>query len=576
MLGWARRRELLRIENLGLLAWIIAAGILRYRIPYGVSHKDEAFYSAIPYSFLLGSRPYVEELALHQNAAILMLPFYRVYLAIAGSADGIILFNRYLYFGYAAFCSFTTFGLAKRLTSRSTAYWAAALVLTFSYDNLFALSYNTIGAFSFYCAMVWTARAMTEPRPGWRLFGASLFLLAGVFAYPALLAAALPCAGAALFWLFKFTPKAARRSALLGLGGGVVVGALALMALARTLSAERVAALIQFSRSMGYADGSPLAKLDFFASPVWALRGPLLLGCGAMLLILPVAAYFLNRGLWLIAAGIFALLVLDDRLSVLELSAVSFASTFLMAMPVLAPVCIALNRTWRYGALVLTFLWAPSVISMLCVAYASANGYHASSLGSLGALLAGVTSLSALVDKLAIQRPHNRLGYGAVLGSFLVVTLYIQIYGLFEAVYDESMAFRSCNTRVRSGPFRGTRTNRAEAERTMSVDRDLKEAAKVGQTLAVFDSFPSGYLSTHLRPKTFSHWVLALHGTYYKRMMRQTYGTPEERPDVILQIGMTVRARQFWRRYLKREYLVVADRPEYGYAIWQKRSLLQR
>jgi len=76
------------------LVWAIAALSLLHRLPYGVSHRDEAFYGAMPYSFLLGNRPYVDELARHQNAGILVLPFFRLYRAIVGSADGIILFNR--------------------------------------------------------------------------------------------------------------------------------------------------------------------------------------------------------------------------------------------------------------------------------------------------------------------------------------------------------------------------------------------------------------------------------------------------------------------------------------------------
>ena len=91
---WRRFRQLTAFELTSLLAWLVALGVLRYRIPFGVSHRDEAFYSAMPYSFLIGNQPYVDERALHQNAGILLMPLYRLYLAIAGSADGIVLFNR--------------------------------------------------------------------------------------------------------------------------------------------------------------------------------------------------------------------------------------------------------------------------------------------------------------------------------------------------------------------------------------------------------------------------------------------------------------------------------------------------
>src|SRR6478609_11255676 len=102
---WSRIRRLTASETLAVLAWLVALGVLRYRIPYGVSHRDEAFYSAMPYSFLIGNQPYLDERTVHQNAGILLMPLYRLYLALAGSTDGIILFNRYLYLAYMTFAS---------------------------------------------------------------------------------------------------------------------------------------------------------------------------------------------------------------------------------------------------------------------------------------------------------------------------------------------------------------------------------------------------------------------------------------------------------------------------------------
>jgi hypothetical protein len=118
---WRTIRKLSAAELLSLLAWFVALGALRYRIPYGVSHRDEAFYSAMPYSFLIGNQPYVDERLVHQNAAILLMPLYRLYLAVAGSADGIILFNRYLYLVYIGFTSLLAWRLLRRIVNFSSA-----------------------------------------------------------------------------------------------------------------------------------------------------------------------------------------------------------------------------------------------------------------------------------------------------------------------------------------------------------------------------------------------------------------------------------------------------------------------
>ena len=142
---WSKVRELSRTEIIAALAWLFALGVLRYRIPYGVSHREEAFYSAMPYSFLIGNQPYFDERAIHQSAGILLMPLYWLYLAVARSADGIILFNRYLYFIYVGVCSLLVCRLVARIANFSSACWAAALVVSFGYFNLFALSYNTPG-----------------------------------------------------------------------------------------------------------------------------------------------------------------------------------------------------------------------------------------------------------------------------------------------------------------------------------------------------------------------------------------------------------------------------------------------
>src|SRR6186713_1769777 len=68
----------------GVLAWLIAGLVLMFRVPVGTASTDEAFYSAMTYGFLLGNKPYLDELAFHQNAAILLMPFYRAYVWLRG------------------------------------------------------------------------------------------------------------------------------------------------------------------------------------------------------------------------------------------------------------------------------------------------------------------------------------------------------------------------------------------------------------------------------------------------------------------------------------------------------------
>src|SRR5450432_1674086 len=276
---WRRLSRISEIPKVALaaaLAWLIAAFALLHRLPYGVSHGDEAFYSAMPYSFAIGNRPYFDELAIHENAGVLLVPFYRVYLAIAGSADGIILFNRYLYFVYASVGSWLTYRFVKRIDRCSTGCWAAALVMTFAYFNIFALSYNTQGAFGFLCGILCAATALQEARPGRQLFVASLFLVSAVFSYPGLVVSFLPYTLLVLAWLYRKLEAPSRRNALAGLGAGAALAVLIAVPLVIWIGKDNFRRMLAFQQSLGYLTQSALHRLDFYHSGAWPWRWSLL------------------------------------------------------------------------------------------------------------------------------------------------------------------------------------------------------------------------------------------------------------------------------------------------------------
>ena len=346
-------------------AWVMAAAALLHRIPYGTSNRDEAFYSAMPYSFLLGNRPYVDELAMHQNAGILLMPLYRAYLLVVGSADGIILFNRYLYFACVSACSILSYQLARRLSDRATACLVGALVVSFSYFNIFALSYNSCGAFGFLCGVLCCARALLEPRPGMRLFLAGLFFLCAMFSYPGMAPAVLAELVLVLYWLKRETDPAARRSALWGLGVSVVLTVSFVLGFAWWLGPAGLHRLLAFSQSMGYGTRGLFAKLDYFRSDAWQWHWALL-GFASLFAAVPAACRPVTRAPWLVA--VLALLAyVGCSWLTLSLTKPTAATICLTALPVLAPACVAFDRSQKNGRFLLQLVWAPSVLSMICI-----------------------------------------------------------------------------------------------------------------------------------------------------------------------------------------------------------------
>lgn len=570
---WRRLRQLTATESISAFSWLGALGVLRYRIPYGVNHSDEAFYSALPYSFLIGNQPYLDERTVHQNAGILLMPLYRLYLAAAGSTDGIILFNRYLYLTYIAFVSVLAFRLITRIVNFSTGCWAAALLVCFGYFNLFTLSYNTEGALGFMCGVLLSAHALLGPRPGRGLFFANVFFLSAVFSYPVLFIVLLPYDLAVLAWLYWKSSRESRVSGLLGLAAAFLLALAIFVPFAFWFSGLRYERVHGLQLGQGYDFVSGLSRLNFYRSPVWGWRSALL-AYSATFVLVPLAFRWLRRGVWLLAP-FSALACLACYRMGWGLGAITLATFFFMAIPVLAPVCVALNRDWPYGRPLLIFVWAPSVLSMLAVTYSSSNGWFAALLGALGALVSGIAAFGALLEQRAARDVEAGWAYRLALICFAGACLACEMHSMFAYMYGViPVPFASHDTRVKSGPMRGTIGSSADAALAETIDRDLKSVAEKGRTLTIFDAFPSGYLSTRLLPRCWSVWITwGLPKPLLKQLMAETFGGPGQLPDLVLKINVDKQSKASWAKYERGHYHKLLERKEFGYVILLRNDL---
>jgi hypothetical protein len=242
-----------------------------------------------------------------------------------------------------------------------------------------------------------------------------------------------------------------------------------------------------------------------------------------------------------------------------------------MAVPVLAPACVALNSQWRYGRFVLALVWLPSVLEMLATVLTSSNGYWAMSLGSLGAIVAGVTSLAALLQHLAQREPRDRLGHLLVFATFFGMLLALHVDSLYGTVYDINSILSMHDTRIEQGPFQGAMATATEAAFSTVIDGDLKSVENKGETLTVFDDYATGYLSTRLRPRTFTPWIYwGMETKFRDWLMDSTFDRPDQLPDLVLKIHMQPLTQQLWAKYERDLYVPIVSRPEYNYVILKR------
>ncbi|MFZ5890997.1 MAG: hypothetical protein ACOY0T_08100 [Myxococcota bacterium] len=551
-----------------IVAWLIAGLVLILRVPVGTGGTDEPFYSAMTYGFLLGNKPYLDELAIHQNAAILLMPLYSVYVWLHGT-DGIILFNRWLYVVYAGFCSYLTYRFVAQVAGRALGCWCAALILSFTYYNLLALSYNTFGAFGFLCGVLLSALAFFE-RPGRNLFLASVFFGTAIFSYPTLLLAFLLHVPLLVWRLHQRLPREEFKRALIGLGLGVLGCIVAAVAFILWIAPGGLQRALEFAEGIGYARHTLLEKVENYRDALLAQRWQWL-GFAALFVTLPALLASVPRSAPALAA-ITPLTFLALYFSGLKATLTTHPATFQTLLPLLAPACSLAARSFRERRLVLALLWLPGVVSMITIALTSANGLAVAYLGTLPTLVAGVVSLAKLSEELSYTSPREPYTTLCVYG-FCAAALIAQLHNLRDLAYSEQQKVRDNDTRVSAGPFRGALTGAQQAALLVAVDEDLKRVEEPGKTLAIFDSFSVGYLATRMRPRTFTHWLVwAFEPQYIRRMMQMTYGDPATQPDFVLLVKTGIDRRHRWRRRFEKNYATIVSRPELGYAILKRVS----
>ena len=158
---------------------IMAAVFLFWKCRYGFANKDESLYLAIPYRLWQGDGLFVNEWNLSAFSSFLLMPFVSVYMAIAGTTEGILLNFRYIFTAVQGLCAVFMYFKLKRYNWVGAV--AAALVF-FIYTpfGIMALSYNSVGI---QCVAVASVLLLTNEK------GAKLpYIAAGV-----LFAAAVLC-----------------------------------------------------------------------------------------------------------------------------------------------------------------------------------------------------------------------------------------------------------------------------------------------------------------------------------------------------------------------------------------------
>lgn len=155
-----------------LFCLIIAVGVFIWKAPYGFGFEDESWYLTFSHRLFMGDAFITEDWHLAQFIGFLLYWPTKLYIILAGSTDGIILFFRYLFIVFQATVSAVIYW---RLRNYGLFSIFAALIFYFNlaYFTFMSLNYYSMGLGFTVLAAVLMATA--------KKFSKILFYTAGLF-----------------------------------------------------------------------------------------------------------------------------------------------------------------------------------------------------------------------------------------------------------------------------------------------------------------------------------------------------------------------------------------------------------
>jgi hypothetical protein len=458
---------------------LVLVALAYWRLYYGIDFTDESFYVAVPYRFVLGAKPYVDELSVTQtNTGILLYPFVWAYHRVAGRT-GIVLFVRHLHFLLALGVGGATFVSLRRLLGFTAATVVAAIAFLFVPFDIPSVSYDSLGSGLFTAGCLLGFLSRRDPRVR---VPAGLCLGLAAFAYPPLIVAVV-CACA----LRLVVVRGRRLADLLGfVAPALLVPIGGMGALAAAFGLHRIVDDYRLSAAnLGEAGGIPklrqIATHEWTTFPYWY----------AVLAALCVVALTWRR-VPRVAAAVVALLPL--AFVPRDVHSYSASLDYVAHFGWLAvPLLFGLRRDRELSAL-FALVWVPALVGGVTTAYSSANGGVNFGVGFFPAAIVAVA--------LAV-RAAGQLG-GPTIAPAVVTCALLGVFGLVPVYRDSSL--RQLDARVHGGPYAGLVTSRRKRAFLERLDRDLASVTS-GCRISFFADFPAGYLLTDASVDTNGVWT---------------------------------------------------------------------
>lgn len=495
-----------------------------HRLSYGVDFTDEAFYLAIPYHFLLGGTPFVDEINILQLQTLLILPLVKLYYQATGSIDGIVLFARYVYLAFSLLVAGITFLFIRKFVAQPAAVLISLSCVAFIPLNIPAPSYNTLGMGFFTMGCMFGAWAVANQK---RLSVVALSGVAhglAVISYPTL---AIPSL------VFIAILSALRPMDKLRLLLAYVIGAALPFALIAPdvirAGAGSVLISLTYSSSFGLRD-SRNALLVF--SQIFNNK------LAIILFLLSFALIYRRRP----TLAAYVVLFLPVFVFLIQGSNPTYVSSnwYIISYGLMAPLLLVFIGGKEKVRQMFFAVWVPSFVAGLIAASSSGNGAISAAVGLFPASI--VTSVFVVLTFVDISSRYPKGEKYSVNHLWLavppvLVASFLVIYQ-FGALYRDDRV-KELDTQIKTGAYAGLFTTREKNDFMTNLCNDISALSMPSDTVLFYDRFPAGYLLTSMSPATNTMWLFQV-ADYQPNLDRsgllQYYSSKNRFPDLAIKM----------------------------------------
>ncbi len=465
-----------------ILAVVAASLVIYQRQLVGLDFYDEAFSAVLPYRFFLGDHPFVDESSFIQPHGLLIYPFFAAFLQMTGSADGIILFSRFLYVLVATAIAFQVYVALRNEMRNDLAILVSVGGTLALYVRVTSLTYYTLATTLLPVGLIFLIhQAHERPRPGW-VFLAGLAHGLAILSYPPVIVVA---AVSGLLWCAF--PARERRLVSLAwfVAGGLSVG----------LVFAVLGGSVAFETIFGAVKGSEYSRptFHFWDNAVSFLGVPYKYLHGVLGLIFLFLLYKKRKEamLWVALTPLWAFVVTQSLGYEIKYYS-SYWSFF-------GPLFFLFTKKTRFEKLIFFLLWVPGMLTGIMYVWGT-NWFGPTRLGE-GAV-PSVVATTALAVLLLLDRAQSRwLAY--VPPSLVVLLLARYVYlDTLALAKDGSTSSATTVVEVSYGPFKYLKTSAKKELWLRELSRDVARWENSKGRIFFYPHFPAGYLLTKMRPAT--------------------------------------------------------------------------